>query len=204
MKRRRFFTTFACLLAIFSVLPRATAQQTAQVRQAKQILDATGIKGGLIVHVGCNDGLLTAALRANDSYYVHGLDKNAKNMSNTTNFDISNPSNYFNVGLFSQDGSIFPATVTGIGTPNISVQWAPGSADNAQAVVEYRWGDLVREGELECIMVWINEDNNFEFIFDRYYLDNNWVKIYDMDGNMVWETNFAYGKNRLLMFYRRG
>ncbi|MHC4543909.1 MAG: hypothetical protein ACYSYL_05195, partial [Planctomycetota bacterium] len=73
MKRSRFFATFACLLAIFSVLPRARAQQTAQVRQAKQILNATGVKGGLIVHIGCGDGKLTAALRANGSYIVHGL-----------------------------------------------------------------------------------------------------------------------------------
>ena len=32
------------------------------------------IKGGLIVHVGCGDGKLTASLRKNDSYLVHGLD----------------------------------------------------------------------------------------------------------------------------------
>ncbi len=40
---------------------------------AKEILDATGVKGGVIVHIGCRDGRLTAALRANDSYVVHGL-----------------------------------------------------------------------------------------------------------------------------------
>jgi hypothetical protein len=51
---------------------------------------------------------------------------------------------------------------------------------------------------MACKKVWINEDNNFEFIFDYYYFRNNWVKIYDMDGNMVWETNFAYGKNRFV------
>ena len=32
------------------------------------------IKGGLIVHVGCGDGKLTAELRENDRYVVHGLD----------------------------------------------------------------------------------------------------------------------------------
>jgi len=47
---------------------------------AKEILDAAGIKGGLIVHLGCGDGKLTAALRANDSYMVHGLDADAKNV----------------------------------------------------------------------------------------------------------------------------
>ena len=40
---------------------------------AQQILAATGVKGGLVVHVGCGDGKLCAALRANDSYLVHGL-----------------------------------------------------------------------------------------------------------------------------------
>jgi len=41
---------------------------------AREILDAAGVRGGLVVHVGCGRGELTAALRANDSYLVHGLD----------------------------------------------------------------------------------------------------------------------------------
>jgi outer membrane protein assembly factor BamB len=41
---------------------------------AKQILDTAGVKGGLIVHLGCGDGRLTAALKANDSCIVQGLD----------------------------------------------------------------------------------------------------------------------------------
>ena len=32
--------------------------------EARQILDAAGVKGGLVVHLGCGDGALTAALRA--------------------------------------------------------------------------------------------------------------------------------------------
>ena len=51
----------------------AGAAQTPQ-EQARQILDATGVKGGLIVHFGCGDGRLTVALHDNNSYYVHGLD----------------------------------------------------------------------------------------------------------------------------------
>ena len=47
---------------------------------AKEILEATGVKGGLVVHLGCGDGRLTAALRANDSYLVHGLDADARNV----------------------------------------------------------------------------------------------------------------------------
>ncbi len=49
--------------------------------QASKILKETGVKGGLVVHVGCGDGKLTAALRANDSYLVHGLDTDAANIA---------------------------------------------------------------------------------------------------------------------------
>jgi outer membrane protein assembly factor BamB len=42
--------------------------------RAQQILKTTGTRGGLIVHLDCNDGRLTAALRAGDGILVHGLD----------------------------------------------------------------------------------------------------------------------------------
>ena len=48
---------------------------------AEDILNATGVRGGLVVHLGCGDGKLTAALRANDSYLVDGLDDDAKNVA---------------------------------------------------------------------------------------------------------------------------
>ncbi|MCX7886013.1 MAG: PQQ-binding-like beta-propeller repeat protein [Verrucomicrobiae bacterium] len=48
--------------------------------QAGQIISASGIKGGLIVHVGCGDGKLTAALRVTPSFLVHGLDTNPSNV----------------------------------------------------------------------------------------------------------------------------
>jgi outer membrane protein assembly factor BamB len=48
---------------------------------AREILDGAGIKGGLVVHLGCGDGKLTAALHASDSYLVHGLDSGRKNIA---------------------------------------------------------------------------------------------------------------------------
>lgn len=57
------------------------AAGASEEQTAKQILEATGIQGGLIVHVGCNDGKLTAALRASASYQVHGLDRDASNVA---------------------------------------------------------------------------------------------------------------------------
>ena len=52
----------------------------AESPSARQILDVTGVRGGLIVHLGCGDGKLTAALRTGDSFIVHGLDADAKNV----------------------------------------------------------------------------------------------------------------------------
>jgi len=47
---------------------------------ASQVLKACGIKGGLVVHLGCGDGKLTASLGANDGCLVHGLDADAANV----------------------------------------------------------------------------------------------------------------------------
>jgi outer membrane protein assembly factor BamB len=42
--------------------------------QAQRIIETTGIQGGLIVHVGCDQGALTTALHRSDRYVVQGLD----------------------------------------------------------------------------------------------------------------------------------
>ena len=65
-------TAIVCLVAAGPVLAADSPKA-----EATRILDATGVKGGLVVHVGCGDGRLTAALRASDSYLVHGLDTDA-------------------------------------------------------------------------------------------------------------------------------
>jgi precorrin-6B methylase 2 len=41
--------------------------------EAADILTQSGVKGGIVVHVGCGDGSITQKLRANDSYQVQGL-----------------------------------------------------------------------------------------------------------------------------------
>jgi outer membrane protein assembly factor BamB len=48
--------------------------------EARAMLNTAGVQGGLIVHLGCGDGKLTAALRANDGCLVHGLDAEASNV----------------------------------------------------------------------------------------------------------------------------
>jgi outer membrane protein assembly factor BamB len=54
--------------------PAATPESAA----AKEVLSTAGVPGGLIVHVGCGDGRLTAALGHAGPYLVHGLDADAR------------------------------------------------------------------------------------------------------------------------------
>lgn len=49
-------------------------QDAAVCAEAEAILAATGVQGGLVVHLGCGEGRLTAALRRHESYVVHGLE----------------------------------------------------------------------------------------------------------------------------------
>ena len=79
-KTHPFHRITLCLVVSLCLLPVAIAQPTLQKQQARQILEATGVKGGLVVHVGCGDGKLTAALCADGCYLVHGLDKDAQDV----------------------------------------------------------------------------------------------------------------------------
>ncbi len=47
---------------------------------AKQIFEATNVRGGFVVHLGSGDGQLTRALRLNASYQVQGLDRDPAKM----------------------------------------------------------------------------------------------------------------------------
>jgi len=64
----------------FAIILLLTATQT-HADNAKDILQTAGVKGGLVVHIGCGDGKLTAALRVNDGFLVHGLDADAANVA---------------------------------------------------------------------------------------------------------------------------
>ena len=66
----------SCTLSVVMAQPRDPKQSAwgRLTAQAMEIIDATDVKGGLIAHLGCGDGELTAALHVNDRYLVHGLD----------------------------------------------------------------------------------------------------------------------------------
>ncbi|MBC8869050.1 MAG: PQQ-binding-like beta-propeller repeat protein [Planctomycetes bacterium] len=55
-------------------------------QEAKQILDAAGVKGGLVVAIGCDNPALLAGLRADESYLVHGLDTDPGTVVNARSY----------------------------------------------------------------------------------------------------------------------
>ena len=72
--------TLTTLVCVFAIVCGIAPPECMAAESAKDILDATGVKGGLVVHIGCGEGKLTAALRASESYLIHGLDTDAKNI----------------------------------------------------------------------------------------------------------------------------
>lgn len=57
----------------------------------------------------------------------------------------------------------------------------------------------VRTMPMTCWQVWINDDNNFQFIFWYPYMDENIVRIYDMEGNIVFETDLPVHDPNLIV-----
>jgi outer membrane protein assembly factor BamB len=70
---RRFFLLLFLLTAPVT-RAQSPAPPSAKTEEAAAILQASGVQGGIVVHIGVGDGSLTAALQANDSYQVQGLD----------------------------------------------------------------------------------------------------------------------------------
>jgi outer membrane protein assembly factor BamB len=71
MKRFGILILVACL----------TPSSATRGDDAGQILSETGIQGGLVVHLGCGNGRLTAGLLGGDAYLVHGLDADSENVN---------------------------------------------------------------------------------------------------------------------------
>jgi len=69
------------LSLVFMAYGSAIAKDEQSLKaHANSIIEATGVAGGLIVHLGCDDGNLTSALRVNDRYQVHGLDTDSSDV----------------------------------------------------------------------------------------------------------------------------
>ncbi len=80
LKNRVGWFVLMTVLAVIGQANGAPAQVAGEKppgQWAEEILAATGTRGGLAVHLDCNDGRLTAALCRGESFLVHGLDTDA-------------------------------------------------------------------------------------------------------------------------------
>ena len=78
MEKSLISCVLSCRLLLLPIvmlgLCRAMFAQEDPQAIAKDILQRAQISGGLIVHLGCGSGELTAALRSNERFAVHGLE----------------------------------------------------------------------------------------------------------------------------------
>ncbi len=103
MKNKYWFISLTlCLIGFICI-------DTALAETGEALVDTAGIKGGLVVHLGCGDGTLTATLRINDRYLVHGLDTNPKNIAKAREF-IQSLGVYGKVSVDTFDGEHLPFT----------------------------------------------------------------------------------------------
>jgi len=161
-------------LLAFAIAPatRCAAGDAAAV--AREILDSSGVQGGVVVHLGCGDGRLTAALRADERYIVHGLDPDAANIDRARR------------GLAGLYGPVSVARLTGSRLPY---------ADNFAKLVVVS-GDTcpVPREEIERVLapggVWINNSKsktqNLEWIKPVPDEIDEWTHwLHGPDGNAV-------------------
>jgi len=111
---------------------------------AARILDDTGLCGGLIVHLGCGDGRLTAALGGDDNVTVHGLDADVDQVDAARQY-ITRKGLYGRVSVEQFDDRILPYAD---GLINLVVIEKPGdiSMDEVLRVLAPGGTAMSREG----------------------------------------------------------
>jgi len=124
-----------CLLSVLLVCGQARSiclgeAADADIRDlAEHILGETGVQGGVIVHLGCGDGRLTAALLANDQYLVHGLDADIADVRRARE-NILSLGRYGKVSVVAFDGGHLPYADNVV---NLLVASRLGEVDMAEA-----------------------------------------------------------------------
>jgi outer membrane protein assembly factor BamB len=139
------------LPVVFLFVGTAQGQKIDVTALAKEIIDATGIQGGIVVHIGCGNGKLTAALRINDSYTVHGLETDPARFANARNY-IKEKGIYGPVSVEQYSGSVLPYTDNLI---NLVVVQDPGSVTRDEVMRVLAPGGVActrRMGQLKKIV----------------------------------------------------
>jgi len=95
------------LATVLVILAAAHAVRAEAADDAAAIFEATGTTGGLVVHVGCGEGRLTAALGAGQAVVVHGLDTDAAKIAKARQH-IGKSGLYGKVSVARYDGRRLP------------------------------------------------------------------------------------------------
>jgi len=165
--------TAICLLCPAAIRADRPDRSAAGPPTAGEILAATGVRGGLVVHLGCGDGRLTVGLRADDGYTVHGLDADAGNVEAARQHIVSQ-------GLY---GPVSVERLAGPGLPY---------ADNLVTLVVAEDAGLVSRGEIMRVLsprgvAYIRHDGGWEKIVKPWPENmDEWTHyLHDATGNAV-------------------
>ena len=85
---KSFWVGIIAILFISFIITAGCSRGTPE-DQAQEILETSGIQGGFVVHLQGGDGVLTNALKANNSFIVQGLDTAAENVEKAREFIAS-------------------------------------------------------------------------------------------------------------------
>ncbi len=115
-----------------------------------EVLKSSGLKGGLVVHLGCGDGSATAQLLGGDGFRIQGLDSDAENVARARERQLK-AGNYGNIVFDRLLSKSLPY------------------ADNLVNLIVVEKADLVPEKELTRVLVpdgeaWIREGKEWRKI----------------------------------------
>ncbi|MHC4172678.1 MAG: outer membrane protein assembly factor BamB family protein [Planctomycetota bacterium] len=155
------------LLAVCLLAGTVEAKKNDATTWAKEIFDTTGVQGGIVVHLGCGGGKLTAALRASDRYTVHGLEANPAKVAEARSY-IQAKGIYGPVSVEQYSGSVLPYADNLI---NLVVVQDKGNVSRDEVMRVLAPGGVAcvwREGKLKKIIkAWPdNIDQWTHFLYD--------------------------------------
>ncbi len=114
---------------------------------ARALLREAGITGGLVVHIGCGDGRLTASLHASDAFLVHGLDADPANVRKARDH-IRSLGLYGKVAVDTFDGRHLPYADN---TVNLVVADSRGVEDEGEVLRVLAPGGVAILGERKLV-----------------------------------------------------
>ncbi|MBM4025946.1 MAG: methyltransferase domain-containing protein, partial [Planctomycetes bacterium] len=128
------------LVAVCLLAGAGYAQKGDPGAAVKEIVPMNLVPGGLVVHLGCGDGTLTAALRVNDRYMVHGLEADPALVARARDY-LKGKGLYGPVSVEQFSGTTLPYTDNLI---NLLVAQNPGAVPMAEMLRVLVPGGVVR------------------------------------------------------------